>query len=80
MAADRNANSDAVVAAFFELEFEAECEVAVFLLGEEILSAGFADQVSIFREVPLGIARPASQVFAVEQFTPLSGLIEEAQR
>ena len=72
MSASGNSNADSVVATFFQLELEAECEVAVLLFGLQSRAALLANQDSIFGEVAFGVPGPTAEVFAVEQVRPLT--------
>ena len=60
-------HGDAVVAARFQFELEAESEIAEFPDGEEIAAAFFlADQQAVLRDIAGGCPFPSFQRFAVE--------------
>lgn len=81
VAAEGGAKGDAVVACRWKFEFEAECHVAVFFLGEEVAAfALFADDAAIDDFVVFDGALPVGEVFAVVDageafFTGGEGLI-----
>ena len=59
----------AAVGALGQLEFEFEAEVAELLLGPDVAPA-VARQHAVFNHPTVGLAGPAGEVSAIEEFAP----------